>query len=298
MENNVQSSDLLGVGQSLPPPNDLHDVRPTCELTLPTNSCPVTSSSTFSDESHDLANQLDHLLLQTPAPPSLIQSESKPSNVISPSSAQNDISPVPQTIAVQPVRPPHGGATVAVVEDAILFADEPEGPLTFPDDVEPNSDANQSVHTQQANKAAQTPATPLPEYPRVPYNIDSDVKQGILRSCEKQIQGDFYYGRAHGLYMVIDKSTAYYNASIYFATENELNNLMDRVEMKVQFDYIRDRLGREPFYRVVGQHNKTLNGVYMHGLTMANVAGYGLMLQSPKKMAKRLCFLENTAASE
>jgi len=155
----------------------------------------------------------------------------------------------------------------------IVFAEESEVPLTF---------AEEKVGTTANNvrpgcsRTSQIARTPFPDYPRVPFNVEEDIKQGILRYCVNHIHGDYYYGHAHGVDMIIDKATAFYNASVYLPGDVDMRMFMECDETKRLFNYLRELCGREPFYYVNGQEMNVLNGVYMHGLTLANVVGRGV----------------------
>lgn len=111
----------------------------------------------------------------------------------------------------------------------------------------------------------------FPQYPVVPFNIDEDIGRSVLDSCVSQIEGNYYAARAQGADLVIDRDTAYFNASDLVGDDKRLNELLSSDTMKLQFDYIKYGLGREPFYRVTGKTNRRLNGTYMHGVTIGNV---------------------------
>lgn len=114
------------------------------------------------------------------------------------------------------------------------------------------------------------------EYPKVAFDIDADITKGVLNSCIQQIEDDFYFARAHGVDLVIDKNTAYYNASQILSNEKDLETMMQSDVMKLIFDYIEKKIAKEPYYRVLNRDNKLLNGVYMHGMTIGNVLGNAL----------------------
>ncbi|KAG8314658.1 hypothetical protein J6590_087496 [Homalodisca vitripennis] len=140
------------------------------------------------------------------------------------------------------------------VKEPILGPDPEYDPLVFEDDLDNEPDI-------------------ASDYPKVPFDVDEDIKRSVLRSCTERIQGQFYLGHAHGVELVIDKSTAYFNASSIIPDENSLNELMESDVMKVNFDYIKSRLNRTPYYRVTDQENPQLDGVYMHGMVIGNVLG-------------------------
>lgn len=112
---------------------------------------------------------------------------------------------------------------------------------------------------------------PFGEYPDVPFDIDQDIRRSVLGSCIRRIEGDYYEGRAHGADLIIDRDTAYFNASNLVRDNRLLNELMDSETMRLQFDYVQNELKRRPYYIVVGRDNRQINGVYMHGISIGNV---------------------------
>lgn len=126
-----------------------------------------------------------------------------------------------------------------------------------------------------------TPTEPTPlfeQYPEVPFDIDGDVRRCVLKSCVARIEGNYYTGRAHGTDLVIDKDTAYFNASNLLTDREALEELLDNDEtIKLQLAYIADELKQKPFYRVSGEKNALLNGIYMHGLAIGNILSHALV---------------------
>lgn len=142
--------------------------------------------------------------------------------------------------------------------------------------IEMSDDTGDVTKTTVGVEAVPDEDVPGRDYPHVPFDIDRDISEGVLGSCVEQIKGNFYSGRRHGVQMVVDKETAYYNASLYVTDENDMKYLMEGEIMKNCFDYIRKEFNKRPFYRVEDQECARLNGVYMHGLTLGNVLGHAL----------------------
>lgn len=116
------------------------------------------------------------------------------------------------------------------------------------------------------------------DYPNVPFDVDKDITRAVLESCTERIKDNYYKGRMHGLALVIDKNTAYYNASAIMRDEDRLKAMMGGEVMKAYFEYIKTCLGRDPYYRVDSEHtNPDLNGIYMHAVTIGNVSGGSAM---------------------
>lgn len=109
------------------------------------------------------------------------------------------------------------------------------------------------------------------QYPEVPFDIDEDIRRSVLQSRVHRIEGNYYTGRAHGADIVIDADTSYFNASNLVADDPRLDKLLGSETMELQLDYVKNGLGREPYYRVTGKANNLLNGIYMHGITIGNV---------------------------
>lgn len=109
------------------------------------------------------------------------------------------------------------------------------------------------------------------EYPRVPFDIDADVRRDVLNSCVRHIDGKYYAGRAHGADIVIDTDTAYFNATNLVSDARRMDELLDSPTMRKQIAYIETVLGKHPYYRVSDNHDPRLNGIYMHGITIGNV---------------------------
>lgn len=118
------------------------------------------------------------------------------------------------------------------------------------------------------------------KYPEIPFNIDQDIRQVVLNACVGQIEDNFYAGRAHGADLVIDRDTAYYNASSLVGDDERLDQLLNSETMKLQLGYIKNSLSAEPYYRVKDKTLTRLNGIYMHGITIGNV----LSISSVKKL--------------
>lgn len=119
-----------------------------------------------------------------------------------------------------------------------------------------------------------------PNYPNVPFDIDKDITRSVLESCVRNIEKHYSLGRAHGVELVIDKKTAYYNASNLMPNgDKDVNDLIESDVMKLNFEYIESRLGKWPVYEVKGEANTSLNGVYMHALTIGNVLGHAVQLK-------------------
>lgn len=125
----------------------------------------------------------------------------------------------------------------------------------------------------------------LPEYPRVAFDVDRDVREDVLRSCATRVVGNFYVARAHGVEMVVDKETAYYNASNIVGGDNDMDALLEDSDvMKNVFDYVRRTFHKRPFYRVTDHDDYPLvNGVYMHPLTVGNVLGRAFSTRAHSK---------------
>lgn len=110
-------------------------------------------------------------------------------------------------------------------------------------------------------------------YPMITFDVDKDITEAALSACTNHIQDSFYEGLAHGVELVIDKKSGYFNASTVVSDDSRLDALLKSDVMKTNFEYIKTSFGKDPFYHVVGKDNKRLNGVYMHCLAIGNVIG-------------------------
>lgn len=150
-------------------------------------------------------------------------------------------------------------------DESLLFADDPSTrEVTIASQV--------PVDRSEGTEVQKCPV----EYPKVRFDIDGDIRQAVLDSCFERIHENFYLAKAHGVDLVIDEDTAYFNASNVIRDSDKLSNLMKSDVMKANFDYVKDRLGRTPYYEVYDQNIQSLNGVYMHGIVIGNIIGHAV----------------------